>query len=175
MKSILWPPLRATRRCGRQLGIIGSNGRTSHAFDHISRDKVTSSCPRPKTCYSNLSGLQNNRHAHSHSISGRFVYCRTARSRRAMGFSVCAGGGMRLSTGGLHVSLPSSRLRAQPKLQHGQWWPVRIGLSRQLPEFASQRLVLCAHRTPLVESHRAIKLGSRHLNFKLVAVPRANP
>ena len=73
---------------------------------------------------------------------------------------------MRLRPGGLHVPHPSPRSRAYTNVQHGQWWSVRSGLSRQLYGLTSQQFDLCPHGTPLVEPAPQQELPSRHLRLK---------
>ncbi len=113
-------------------------------------------------------------HAHRHPISGYSDHRRAARTRRAMGFPARSRGGLRMPPGSLHVCRPSPRSGTHSQLLHGQGQPVRIGVSRQLPEFAAQHFDLCAHRTPLVESARALEFWSQHLRPESVAIPRAD-
>ena len=118
--------------------------------------------------------LPSRTYAHRHPISGYSDHWRAARSRRAMGFPARSSGGMRVPPGSLHVCGPSPHSWTHSNLQHGQWRPVRIGISRPLPELAAQHFDLCAHRTPLVESARALEFWSQPLRLKPVAIPCAD-
>ena len=120
-------------------------------------------------------GDPKRRHAHRHSISGHFDHCRVACPRRALGFPARFRGGLRVSSGGLHVPRPPPRY---PGTSPFAAWLMVASADWDLHDSYLSSVLSTLIYVP-TEHHwsnplRALEFWPRHLRFKPVAIPCAD-